>query len=345
MNRKLLTSIVGASLLAGPGMAMADVKVGGNLHVSQDRIENDGSGGTKGSFQSSNFSYLNIKGDQEIREGLSSIFQIRAPLRADDGSNGLGNTLYDTFVGLKGGFGSVRAGRMDAPVKDLAAVVNLFGTRVGDARNVIGQVGSTQSAATELNARYSDSIRYDSPKFGGFDAAALYSGESDALHRFSSYLRFTAGPALVALGYEKRETATDDDESATRLVGRYKFGDFTVGALYEQLKDLGGVSGADRDSAGASLKYTMGSVDLGLQWFQTSEVDTAAVDNGGSILAAGADYRLSKSTKLYVVYAVTDNDDAGAFKVSGAGAHADGSLAATAGEGQKGASLGLQITF
>jgi predicted porin len=42
----------------------------------------------------------------------------------------------DTFVGLKGDFGQVRAGRFDSPFKVARGPVNFFGDMVGDIRNV-----------------------------------------------------------------------------------------------------------------------------------------------------------------------------------------------------------------
>src|SRR6266566_9896495 len=102
MNKKLLTAIVGAALVAGPAVASAGATVYGNVHASFDNADNggDATGGTtdlpsgtkiptagtntatgtktKRSYVSSNDSYFGVKGDEDLGGGFKAIYQIQS---------------------------------------------------------------------------------------------------------------------------------------------------------------------------------------------------------------------------------------------------------------------------
>lgn len=350
MNKKLLTMVVGAALVAGPMIASAaGPTVFGGLHVSIDRFDNDAQGTTianEQGFLSTNFSRVGVKGDDDLGGGMKSVYQILVPLRVDDGTSGLGGTLYDTFVGLSGVFGTVRLGRIDSPVKDLSTVVNPFGTRVGDSRNITGRGGSAI-----FDNRFSNAVRYDSPKFAGVTFAAEYSSDENAAaasDATSANVRWSGFGLNLGLGYEKHNTQTavsaNNDETIIRLVGNYKIGPATVAALYEKMEDLAGVAGADRDSMGASVTFKVGDGAVKALYMQTDKVDTNATDNGGKLIAVGYDHTLSKSTTVYAVYATIDNEVSGTFHTAAAGAHGN-SLPTVAGQDQSALSVGMVINF
>ncbi len=367
MNKKLLTAAIGAALVAGPMIASAaGPTVFGNLHLSVDRIENDEIGTTLANeqgFVSSNNSDFGIKGDDDLGGGLKAIYQVRGgAFAADTGTSGFGGTLQDTFVGLAGGFGTARIGRMDTPMKGLRPIVDGYGSRVGDARNVIGGTGSAGTNTTTSNgsmmsfdARLSNSVRYDSPslagvvvsaQYGASEAGALSSSLSDVV---SVGATWTGGPIKVGAAYETHNTqlsaaATAEEEKSIRVVGSFGFGPATVGGLYEKMSDLNGVAGKDKDIIGVTGAFKFGNSTARLQYFVADSTKDATSDNGGSLLALGLDHSLSKNTTVYAIYATADNDPNSAFKVSGAGAHGD-SLAAKTGAKQSGISAGLEVKF
>jgi len=351
MNKKILTTIVGAALVAGSAVASAaGPTVYGSLHVSADSYSNKEQGATpslKQGYVSSNFSRVGVKGDDDLGDGMKSVYQILAPLSVDTGASGLGGTLLDTYAGLSGAFGTARVGRMDSPVKDLSAVFNPFGTRVGDSRNITGGV---VGALMNFDNRFSNTVRYDSPSIAGVTIAGQYaSSESSAFSSTNSdvgsaNVRWSAGPAAVGLGYEKHSTATDTAEKIKRVVGSFKAGPVTLAGLYEVMSDLAGADGADRKSAGVSATFTFGNSAVKALYVKTDKVDTSTTDNGAKMMAVGFDQNLSKNTQVYVVYATVDNKESGTFKTAGAGAHGD-TLATVAGQDQSGISGGLVINF
>src|SRR5690606_23488755 len=140
-----------------------------------------------------------------IEDGLEGIYQIESELRADSGNAG---TLAsrNTFLGLQGGFGTVRLGRFDTPVKLIGRQVDLFANQVGDLRNLV----RARPAPERFDERPHNSVGYDSPKFGGLSAGLQYSTNSDDgatatndNDTVSLAINYAEGPAYVGVGYER----------------------------------------------------------------------------------------------------------------------------------------------
>ena len=130
-------------------------------------------------------------------------------------------------------------------------------------------------------------------------------------------------------------TVGNPTEKGWRLGGSYNFGAFKAVAMYQDLKDLGGVT-----SGGTTIKrkawvlggaYTAGNNVFKLQYAKadarsnTTTGASATVDTGAKMWALGWDHLFSKTTKAYIAYAKTDNQTSANFTVNGpsAGAHGD----------------------
>ena len=72
----------------------------------------------------------------------------------------------NTFIGLKGDWGTVLLGKHDTPLKLVGRAVDLFGDTMADSRNVMG--GGSDTRANNV-------VAYISPSFSGFSFAAAYS--------------------------------------------------------------------------------------------------------------------------------------------------------------------------
>jgi predicted porin len=88
-----------------------------------------------------------------------------------------------------------------------------------------------------------------------------------------------------------------------RLGAYYDMGAFRVTGL-GQWADL--KANGDVDTYGVGLRYKMGKAALKGQYYW---VDTDGTDADANMMAIGVDYSLDKSTKVYMAYARTDNDD------------------------------------
>ena len=75
----------------------------------------------------SNASRLGIKGKTEISEGLEIVYQAEYEVCIDSGDcKGQTFKQRNTFVGIKGGFGMVWAGKHDTPTKLSQKKIDLF---------------------------------------------------------------------------------------------------------------------------------------------------------------------------------------------------------------------------
>ncbi len=355
MNKKLLTLAVGAALAAGMSVAQAEVAVYGKLHASIDYQDNDA--GNEETFISDNSSRFGIRVSEDLGAGLKGLGQWEISARVDENTIGSGttdvglNANRNSFLGLGGGFGTVRVGRYDTPFKDLGRKTDLFNERVGDSRNVIGGAaipatvgGVAVDPSSGFDARVTNMVRYDSPDFGGINAAVLYStdeeGAADTYR--SASVSYQGGPLFAGVAYEEHSLApgaviSTENETGIRLGVGFKSGAFTLNAMYETLEDIAGISGSDQDTYGVGAAFKFGSATAKAQYF--------TAEDAADLMAVGLDYSFSKTVTAYVAYAQVDNEPLGDANVASSnGGHGD-VLTAAAGTSPSAFSVGMEMNF
>jgi predicted porin len=348
MNKKLLAVAVGAAMIAGATAATAgEAALYGKIHLSIDSLDNGastagivtGDQDDSGIFVSSNSSRLGIKGSEDLGNGLSAIYkyEMSTDYSTSDDVNGNRNA----YLGLKGGFGTVLAGRHDTPFKTVGRKNDLFGDTIADARNLTNDGGNDARA---------DNVLVYMNTFGAVDFALAYvpdDGFKDAGGNSFS-LGFKQGPlSLAAAMQTMNKTAPGDkDASATRITAGYSMGDIAISALYQQETDMGGTADADGDTMGLGVAFKSGANKFKLQYTNRSnDVASGAPKDDGTMIALGVDHKMSKMTSVYAVYATMDNDKGAAFGLGGSG-HDKGSLPAkVAGEDWTGLSVGMVHKF
>lgn len=347
MNKKLLAAAIGTALVAGPMLvAQADVKLVGRADVSIDVVDRSVSGDDGEKFLQSNSSYIGINASEDLGGGLKAIFGFQSAVRLDQ-STAIA-TDRNNFVGLEGGWGTLRLGQYDTPVKQISRKVDRFHLQLGESRALTRQqVGAADTGLRGFDERFTNSLRYDTPKFGDFRATIQYGLEdsftSDA-NNLGAGVTWEAGPLWVGLGYETHDRSTltgIEEENATRLGVEYKLGDLVLSGLYQAVTDAGGVSGADRDTYGIGAAFKVGNNVLKAQWYTADEADNAT-DDGADLVAVGIDHMFSKTTTIYAQYAAVNNDDNGSFALGGGG---HGASYASPGEDISGFSLGMRLLF
>lgn len=109
-------------------------------------------------------SFIGFKGSEDLGEGLKAVWQLEQDVSvAGGGASQWGNR--ESFIGLAGEFGTLRAGR----------VANQF----DDASQAIDPWDSNNDVASQLGIfkRHDDmpvSVRYDSPDFSGFSGSVQF---------------------------------------------------------------------------------------------------------------------------------------------------------------------------
>lgn len=283
MNKTLISLLVVASL---PLTALADPQIYGKASASlQSADENDASN----IELVSNNSRIGLKGEEQISEGLSAIYQLEYQTFLDDGGSSRTFTQRNIFLGLKGAAGTLMAGMFDSPLKKVQGKVDLFNDLEGDIAFLF--LGDN---------RLSNIVQYSSPKFGQNMQAniAFVASETQALDNgVSASTVYQDGPIYLALALDSDVRPGADQ---LRLVGQYSLGDFQLGALYEtfddDLRDADGflVSALWKTTEVWSLKAQWGDSDVKFE--------------GSQSLSIGADYTLSDRAKLFGYFTHEESD-------------------------------------
>lgn len=340
-SQKLLLAIVVSTALATPVMAQ-NIEVYGRAHVSVDALDN---GNDTGMNVSSNSSRLGFRAKHELDGGLEAFMQIETNIRYDQGNGGaLGSR--DTFAGIRGGFGQLRVGFFDTPTKLVRSNTDMFGDRLGDARNF------TSGDNMSFDNRFRNGVHYRSPGNGPVTFDIQYSPHNaqgataeNNQTAISTALTYRQGDWYAVVAYEMLENAvtTADgtvlDPSVVRVGAYYNVKpEWRISAFFQSATDI---VGGDRTVYGVGTSYRSGEWTYRAQFYAASDNDTA--DTGANMLVLGADRRLGRSTNAYLVYAMADNEPAATFQVSAGGR--DTRLPALAGETQTGLSVGLVYSF
>lgn len=337
MNKKLLVAAIGAAIAAGSMMAQAEVKLYGHMHASLDNVDLDGAPSTGKWFLADNFTRFGIRISEDLGGGLKAIGQYEftafnagggADAATRTGGNcGIGTSAgsacstaanRDHYVGLEGGFGSIRYGQMDSTLKDARKPLdNFYGEALGEPRPVLHQ--------GLFDGRVENSVIYYSPKFAGAQIKAQY-GVEDTLANDNKDTAIgvfgAAGPLSYAIAYQTKDVTggTEDKMSGYRLAGSYDLGGgLTVGALWQSGSDLRGVAGEDRDSFGVSAAYRFGNNRIKGHFVQADEADNATATTGGGadFIAVGWDHFFSKTAIGYINFAKVSNDSNAQFSLAG----------------------------
>ncbi len=346
MMKKILAAAIVSAFAAPAFAATANVDVYGVLSLSVDSLDDDSDRGTN---ISSNASRLGFKGAEDLGGALKAIWQIETTLTMD--SNNTFGGARDTFVGLKGGFGTVRLGYFNTPTKQLARKLDFFNNAIGDTRNLLRSNTNNGAGGNTWEERFRNGIRYDTPSFSGLSGSVHYSTQTNTdvannndRDAYSLGVNYENGPIFVGAAYQRNNlTVGTGDETAWRIGGGLTMGDLKLTALYHAASDQAGVNGADRDVWGLGAGYKLGNGLIKGQWYRAEEVDNTN-DTGADLFAVGYDYNLSKRTMVYAYYAQTDNDSAAKFSMSG-GAHGDNLGAFANGSDPSGFSLGMIHKF
>ncbi|HEY7771653.1 MAG TPA: porin [Marinagarivorans sp.] len=293
MKKQLSTAI--ALALCVPVVASAAPTLYGKANVSYASTKVEQGESEESILEvASNASRIGVKGAEAISDNLEAIYQAEFEVAFDDGETSDGNVFSkrNIFVGVKGGFGSVIVGHFDTPLKRAQKKVDLFNDLYGDIKHII----------TRNENRGSNSLMYSSPNLSGFmlyadliaseqdnDAVPEGSERSNATSIAATY---EANGFYGALAYDL--DVEEEGSSAVRAVFQYNFESFQLGLLAEEYErpDNDKVSGIM-----ASFQYKLNDWALKAQFGQS---DIVAED--GTSFSLGADYKISKNTKLFGFY-------------------------------------------
>lgn len=314
--KKSLLALAVLGTIAGAAQAQSSVTLSGGVDLAVRRVGtatgHDWNMATSGSSRS-NFT---LSGVEDLGGGMKAMFLLNHRFRPNTGEvNNPGNCVATTppaanclvtnqtyfyrnsWVGLSGGFGDVRMGRILAPLQDLNGQFDPWGTDT---------VGSIHTGGINATVRATNSIYYRTPTMGGLQGHAMISagegqipGEQGGLlgkpynaeRPMGFGIVYSAGPLKAAAMYDVNSA----DQKTIGLYGSFNAGFATLMGQYEKGdRNVSNASFAnievDRWSLSATMPFGAALAKVGY---------TSWSDENIKKLGLGLDYNLSKRTTLY----------------------------------------------
>jgi len=303
-----------AALAASAAFAQSSVTLSGNLDVA---FGNQSGGSTVKSASTvstnsitSSTSVIRITAVEDLGGGMKATAHYGIDPRAmfDNNTKSASSLGRDeAFVGLTGGFGTVKLGSPNSLGLEAFLATSPSGTGIGS--------GYKQATAA-VNTRYDRSMRYDSNNLAGWTVSVLHApgaaaadastGVLGAAARKTTELGLTYANGPLAVKLVNISQAADAGNAKTAfnvLGGQYNLGATTLYAAYmngDLLKDA--ATAAEASGSRLAVKHTIGAVDL-IASVQSLKLDNGA-DAGKKYKTTGlrADYNLSKTAAVYAGY-------------------------------------------
>ena len=305
-----------SSLLLISMSAISAPKVYGKLNIT---LNNNGSDGVneKEIDLISNSSRLGLKGQLEMQDGLVGLYQIeyqidpvdghaRDEVRGENGEIEVTDSTFtqrNSYVGLKGSFGTLKLGKHDTPLKKASLKVDLFNDLKGDIKNI-----------TEGENRITSFLGYDSPVFGGgvSISVSLSKGKDDGVigtdldgefgTNLSASLKYDIEVIQFVIATEKASIKGFDHN---RLGMMIPAGPVTIGLIHTTTESTVGNS-VDYDATTISIAGKVADGN-GRVKFQYGTSDKSA---GLTQTQIGYDHKLFKNFKILAYHTVRSQDAA-----------------------------------
>ena len=275
---------------------------------------------------SSNSSRLGFRASKDF-EGLKVFAQLETGVSWDAGGDTL--ATRDTFAGIEGAWGKLRLGKMDTPVKELGGLTDRFkGTGLQDD----GSIAALGGSGNGFSRRQNNSLRLDSPEFGGVRLALQYGldnedvGSATQKRVLSLGGMFNAGALKAGAAYETHRNfhAAGTSDSAWRIGAHYDFGFVNVGAGFNELRYELPVGTAKRKYGAVSVGVPIGNGAFSLRFGKAGAVsgsapvgttvagaDGAALyvgpDSGARQMTFGYEHNLFKGAQAYAYWTKISN--------------------------------------
>jgi predicted porin len=366
MQKKIIALAIAAAVSAPAFADNSNVTIYGVANVSYDMTQSGAVGnGFSSNKVSSNTSRIGFKGNEDLGDGLSAIWQIETlvqidgtPATATNGANQFGGR--NTFAGLSSASaGTVLLGRHDTPYNLSNRKYDLFTDGLADNRSIMG--GGTNAAAS-FNGRQPNVLAYISPAMGGLTGAIAYvaGAENQTLaaetkgSAWSLAALYGNGPISANFGYEEHKAGSAPGtlglgaglkETAWTISGGYKVEAFEVNGVYEKTSDnfTAGANTFGHRAYYLSGKYNFGSNAVKLAYANAGSNATANTD--ANQVTVGFDHSLSKRTTVYALYTKLSNGAAGSYALSGNGTGAPAAAVSGVGGKPSAFSFGMKHTF
>jgi predicted porin len=259
--------------IADVGIGMADIDQPGS-----DNTVNVFSG-----VQSS--SRFGVRGSEDLGGGLKATFLLEHRFGSDDGSASAADFYAgDSVLGLSGGFGTIRMGRITSEAyyatadyigmlnHDTGTSADFLYAYIGDNKNTIAY--NTDVGALSLYA-----------------SVSAGEGRPGVDRTLDLAARYDLGALKFGFGYQKQ-----DDANQYAVRASYEMGAATLGAYVQKDKNVYG--NGSRTTFRLTGMYVIGVGELHASFGSAGDYSNTN-DSGVTQMTLGYNYNLSKRTKVY----------------------------------------------
>jgi predicted porin len=232
MNKKLIALAVGSAIGAfgaSAAFAQSSVTLSGAANFNYGQFDNGGAGFASATTnavgvnrikydgvnnQESNWQ---IAGEEKLAGGMTAFFQCQTSMDITGGA-AANMCARNSFIGLKGGFGSINMGNYDTPAKRLTGLYDPFpiSAAFGQGAQMWNDTASNATNTGDpasFSRRQQKLITYDMPTKNGVNASFAFSSTNEASAQttattvtkprlWSAMVNYTNGPLSLGLGYE-----------------------------------------------------------------------------------------------------------------------------------------------
>jgi predicted porin len=368
MKKKIIAGAV-LSVLSGAVFAQSSLTIYGLIDagvvVERNGVYNGGKTTTKLDGGVNGGSRIGFKGVEDLGGGLSAIFTIESGFTGDTGASGQGGRLFgrQSFVGLTGGFGTVKAGRQYSVMDNTLGAIDPFGNATaGRGGNLVGAFGN--AGGGDYQARFDNALQYSTANFGGFTADLQYgfgeqAGNANASRSLGVAVNYANGPltarlahqrsndvaigattnlgaAIIASGVTAAQLATQTHNAQhTIFGGTYDLGVAKLHALYAINKRTSGPDSVKSNDALVGATFPFGAHKVLVSYVYKKD-KTDGQNKSAQQLGVGYSYDLSKRTSFYAAYAAIKNNNDATYTVGNS---------SNAGTGSQALNVGLRHAF
>ncbi|MFM7501829.1 MAG: porin [Betaproteobacteria bacterium] len=329
MKKSLLAIAIAAAV---PAVASAQITLGGLVDAGVVRADNGAKTKTLLTTSDRSSNHIRMTGEEKIGD-LTALFHLEFGYDIDSGAfnspvttsattpagTGLGFTRR-AVVGVKGGWGEIRAGRDYTPIFNATHQMATVHSTSGFA-STLGYLNAAAGGTKIVGAdiRMSNAIFYNSPVMGGLSVQLANTfgnfGNSGGYEDIanpnygtgtSATVRYDQGPFGAHVSNLSEKDYAGGKKEAVAFGGKFTQGPFQV--------SLGNQNTETTSSAGVKVEnkvnyfgaaFTMGATRFSVQ---QGRVKVTGLANGDSTSTSFlVNHSLSKRTAIYGSYGVVDN--------------------------------------
>ena len=314
MQKQTIALAVFGALSTSTFADNSSVTLYGRLDVG---VESNDDATTKRLVVQNFLSRIGFKGEEDLQNGLKAVWQIETFISPDE-AKATDFATSNSYVGLKGGFGTILMGNYDSPYRSLVRNVMLLRNQVNALDLFINGKASAAGLGANANVRQKNVIQYHRPNIGGYLVRVSYAPDEDKVkggtnkQEYALSGEYVADTWNVGAAYYVKEDAVvlGKDFSAIKLIGSKKIGDITLAAAYSKLNND---AGNKTNTFMLSSAYKLGTTTLKASVATAKETARHAKD-GVDFLALEVDYTLSKRSILYGYLGQIQNQELGIAK-------------------------------